>query len=57
LNCAGSNGLSAPTKLLAPSRYRSDLLGHKRAQLPRYEALGLPLTRIEFHDQDWFELS
>ncbi|MBU1003468.1 MAG: radical SAM protein [Proteobacteria bacterium] len=48
---------AAPKKLLAPTRYRSDLLGHKRSQLPHYQALGLPLTRIEFHDQDWFELS
>ncbi|BBD09495.1 radical SAM protein [Desulfovibrio ferrophilus] len=48
---------AAPKRLLAPSRYRSDLLGHKHAQLPHYEALGLPLERMEFHDRGWFELS
>lgn len=46
-----------PTTLNAPSRYRSDLLGHKRTMLPRYAALGLPEPALHFHDGDafWFE--
>ncbi|BBD09493.1 radical SAM domain protein [Desulfovibrio ferrophilus] len=47
---------AAPERLLAPSRYRSDLLGHKRSMLPRWEELGLREKMIDFWEEDWFEV-
>lgn len=44
------------TRLTAPARYRSDVLGHKRSMLPRWEELGLGEEKIEFCGEDWFEV-
>lgn len=45
-----------PRALSAPARYRSDLVGHGRRMLPRYEALGLGEDKLIFTDDERFLL-
>jgi histone acetyltransferase (RNA polymerase elongator complex component) len=45
-----------PQKLVVPERWASDFKGHGRGMLEVYEALGLPLAKVEFREGERFIL-
>lgn len=47
---------SRPKKLVVPERWASDFKGHGREMLEDYEAVGLPLAKVEFRDRESFVL-